>query len=108
LSAHSARKAGRSLLATRAGVIGVARPRASRDRGCQDLVAEVSRQLDLHDFPAIGAGWTRDEAARVALGRLRLQSPSTLLGFGSGHDVMVWRSRPARDRRWRTAGAFLR
>jgi predicted ester cyclase len=53
-------------------------------------VLQVLRQLDLHDLP-VAAGWARDEAVRVALARLRLQRPSTLMGFGLGHNLMVRR-----------------
>jgi hypothetical protein len=105
LSAHSAREAGHSLLVTRAGVIGVARPRPSLDRGRQLLVSQVLRLLDLHDRPVVPAGWTRNEAVRVALGRLRLQRPSTLLGFGSGHEVMYGDRNP-RDHRLPTGWAL--
>lgn len=57
-------------------------------------MAQVLWQLDLHDLPAAVRSGPCDEAVRVAVGRLRLQCASTLLGFGSGHDVMVRRSRP--------------
>jgi hypothetical protein len=67
-------------------------------------VPEVSRQLDRHHLPAVLAGWARNETVRVALRGLRLEPPRTLLGFGSGHYVMVRRCHPARDqtRRWST------
>jgi hypothetical protein len=94
------------VLVPRAGVIGMARARAGFDRRRQLLASQVLRQLDLHDLPVVAAGWTRDEAVCLALGRLRLQRPSTLFGFGSGHNVMVRRIATARDRKLRARPAW--